>query len=115
MQEHSRGGGGGEFILTSFKNIFHVSDRVRVHVYKRHNFKQFETLSKFRAWSESRLFSNVFCAVTLPPVVIHDQRDRQFQNRPLVFYQVACVVSVAMTRENIHYIWKIVKLQIHDR
>ena len=32
------------FILTSFKNIFHLSDRVRVH-----NFKQFETLSKFRA------------------------------------------------------------------
>ena len=37
-------------------------------------------------------------------VVIHDQRDRQFQNRPRVFYQVARVVSVAMTRENIHYI-----------
>ena len=37
-------------------------------------------------------------------VVVHDQRDRQFQNRPWVFYQIARVVSVAMTRENIHYI-----------
>ena len=62
------------------------------------DFKQFETLSKFPAWSESRLFANE------PPVVIHDQRDRHFQNRPRVFYQVAHVVSVAMTRENIHYI-----------
>ena len=43
-------------------------------------------------------------SVVLPPVVIHDQRDRQFQNRPRVFYQVAHVVSVAMTHENIHYI-----------
>ena len=43
-------------------------------------------------------------SVVLPPAGIHDQRDRQFQNRPRVFYQVACVVSVAMTRENIHYI-----------
>ena len=54
-------------------------------------------------------------SVVLPPVVIHNQRDRQFQNIPRVFYQVARVVSVIMTRENIHYIWKIVKLQIHDR
>ena len=43
-------------------------------------------------------------SVVLPPVVIHDQRDRQFQNRPRVYYQFARVVSVAMTRENIHYI-----------
>ena len=43
-------------------------------------------------------------SVALPSVVIHDQRDRQFQNRPRVFYQAARVVSVAMTRENIHYI-----------
>ena len=42
--------------------------------------------------------------MVLPPVVIHDQRDRQFQNRSRVFYQVAHVMSVAMTRENIHYI-----------
>ena len=48
-------------------------------------------------------------SVVLPPVVIHDQRDRQFQNRPRVFYQVARIVSLAMTRENIHYIWKIIK------
>ena len=40
-------------------------------------------------------------SVMLPPVVIHDQRNRQSQNRPRVFYQVE---SVAMTRENIHYI-----------
>ena len=43
-------------------------------------------------------------SVVLPPVVIDDQRDRQFQNRQWVFYQVARVVSVAMTRENIHLI-----------
>ena len=43
-------------------------------------------------------------SVVLLPVVIHDQRDRQFQNRPRVFYLVARVVSVAMRRENIHYI-----------
>ena len=44
-------------------------------------------------------------SVVLPPVAIHDQRDRQFQNRPRVFYQVARIVSAtAMTRENIHYI-----------
>ena len=48
------------------------------------------------------MFANVL--VVLPPVAIHDQRDRQLQNRPRVFYQVAHVVSVAMTRENIHYI-----------
>ena len=43
-------------------------------------------------------------SVVLPPVVIHDQRDRQFQNRPRVFFQVSRVVLVAMRRENIHYI-----------
>ena len=52
------------FILTSFANIFLVSDRVRAQVYIRHNFKQFETLSKFRALSESRLFANVISGVT---------------------------------------------------
>ena len=31
--------------------------------------------------------------VVLPPVVIYDQRNRQFQNRPRVFYQVAHRVS----------------------
>ena len=30
----------------------------------RHNFKQFETLSKFRAWSESSLFANVMIKET---------------------------------------------------
>ena len=54
-------------------------------------------------------------SVMLPPVVIDDQRDRQFQNRPRVFFQVARVMSVAMTRESIYYIRNIVKLQIHDR
>ena len=43
-------------------------------------------------------------SVGLPQVVIHDRRDQQFQNRPRVFYQVASVVSVAIMRENIHYI-----------
>ena len=43
-------------------------------------------------------------SVVLPPVVIHDQRHRQFQNKQRVFYQVARVVSVVMTRENVHYI-----------
>ena len=46
-------------------------------------------------------------SVVLPPVVIHDFTD-YFKTD-----QVARVESVAMTRENIHYIWKIVKLQIH--
>ena len=36
-------------------------------------------------------------SVVLPPVVIDDQRDRQFQNRPLVFYQVARVVSPSLS------------------
>ena len=96
------------FILTSFKNIFLVSDRVRVHVYIRHNFKQFETLSNFRAWSESRLFANVISGVTTSG----DSWSKRptISKQPLVFYQVARVVSVAMTRENIHYIWKIGKL-----
>ena len=45
-------------------------------------------------------------------LVIHDQRDRHFQNRPRVFYQVARVVPVAMTRENMAYAktWSGVKL-----
>ena len=42
-------------------------------------------------------------SVVLPTVVIHYQKDRQIQNRPRVHYQVARVVSVAMTRESIHY------------
>ena len=41
-------------------------------------------------------------SVVLPPVAIPDQRDRQFQNRPRVFYRVTRVVSVAMTRININ-------------
>ena len=100
------------FILTSFKNMFHVSDRVRVHVYKRHNI-----LSSLKPYQNfgSDLSPNclLMFSVVLPPVLIHDQRDRQFQNRPWVFYEVARVVSVAMTRENIHFILKLVKLQIH--
>ena len=52
--------------------------------------------------NRSRIFAYVISGVTTSGV--HDQRDRQFQNRPRVFYQVARVLSVAMTRENIHYI-----------
>ena len=90
-------------MLTSFKNIFHVSDRVQIHVYIRHNFKH-QNFGPDLSPTCLLMFS-----VVLPPVVIHDQRDRQFQNRqfqnrPRVFYQVARVESVAMTRENIHYI-----------
>ena len=79
------------YIITSFKNIFHVSDRVLVHVSGRHNFKQFETLSKFGPDLSP-------ACLLIFSVVIHDQRDRQFQNRPRVFYQVTRVVSVAMSR-----------------
>ena len=79
-------------------HVFLFSDKVRV----RHNFKQFETLSNFGPDLSPDCV--LILSVVLPPVVIHDQRDRQFQNRPRVFYQVARVVSVAMTRENIHYI-----------
>ena len=89
-------------MLTSFKNIFHVSDPVRVHVYIQHNFKQFEPYQNFGPDLSPTCL--LIFSVELPPVVIHDQRDRQFQNRRRVFYQVACVESVAMTRENIHYI-----------
>ena len=89
-------------MLTSFKNLFRASDRVRVHVYIQHNFKQFETLSNFGPDLSPDCL--LMFSVVLPPVVIHDQRDRQFQNRPRVFYHVARVESVAMTRENIHYI-----------
>ena len=88
------------FILTSFKNIFHVSDQVRVHVYViiSSSLKSYQNLGPDLSPDCLLMFSVVF-----PPVVIHDQRDRQFQNRRQVFYQVARVVSVAMTRENIHY------------
>ena len=63
----------------------------------RNNFKKFETLSKFRAWSESGLFANVISCDSW------SKRPTIFK-QPLVFYQVACVVSVAMTHENVHYI-----------
>ena len=91
------------FILTSFKNIFHVSDWVRVHVYViiSISLKPYQNFGPNLSPDCLLMLS-----VVLPPVVIHDQRDRQFQNRPRVFYQVAHVVSVAMTRENIHYIRK---------
>ena len=94
------------FILTSLKNIFHVSDRVRVHIYViiSSSLKPYQNYGPDLSLACLLMFS----------VVVHDQRDRQFQNRPRVSYQVAHVVSVAMTRENIHYIWKIVKLQIHN-
>ena len=85
------------FMLT-FKNIFHVSDRVRVQVYIR-QLKPYQNFGPDLSPTCLLMFS-----VVLPPVVIHNQRYRQFQNRPRVFYQVACAESVAMTRENIHYI-----------
>ena len=86
-------------MVTSFKNIFYVSDQVRVHVYIQHNFKQFETLSKFRAWTVSNPFANVFSGVTT--------NGDSWSKRPTISKQttVIRVKSVAMTRENIHYIW----------
>ena len=89
------------FILTSFKNIFHVSDRVGVHVYViiSSSLKPYQNFGPDLSPDCLLMLS-----VVLTPVVIHDKSDRQFQNRPRVFYQVARVVSVAMTRENIHYI-----------
>ena len=79
-----------------FKNIFHVSDRVRVHVCViiSNSLKPYQNFGPDLSPACLLMFS----------VVVHDQRDRQFQNRPRVFYQVARVVSVAMTRENNHYI-----------
>ena len=72
-----------------------LSDISRVFVmsqtgYIRHNFKQIETLSKFRTLSESRLFANVFSGVTTSG----DSWSKRptIQNRPRVYYQVACVV-----------------------
>ena len=94
-----------DVILTSFKNIFHVSDRVQVRVYViiSSSLKPYQNFGPNLSPDCLLMFS-----VVLPPVVIHEQRDRQFQNRQRVFCQVARVVSVAMMRENIHYIWKIV-------
>ena len=62
------------FILTSFKNIFHVSDRVRVHVYV-------IISSSLKPYQNFGPDLSPACLLTLS-VVIHDQRDRQFQNRP---------------------------------
>ena len=86
-------------MLTSFKNIFHVSDGSEfMYTYDiiSSSLKPYQNFGPDRSPTCLLMFS-----VMLPPVVIHDQRDRQFQNRPRVFYQVE---SVAMTRENIHYI-----------
>ena len=83
-----------DFYINFFKTIFHVSDRVRVHVYViiSISLKPYQNFGPDLSPACLLMFS----------VVVHDQRDRQ--NRPRVFYQVARVVSVAMTRENIHYI-----------
>ena len=85
-----------DFYINFFKNIFHVSDRVRVHVYViiSSSLKPDQNFGPDLSPACLLMFS----------VVVHDQRDRQFLNRPRVFYQVARVVLVAMTRENIHYI-----------
>ena len=93
------------FISTSFKNTFHVSDRVRVHVNViiSSSLKPYQNLAPDLSPDCLLMFSGV-----LPPVV-HDQKDRQFQNRQRVFYQVTRLMPVAMTHENIHYIWRIVK------
>ena len=81
--------------ISTFKNIFNVSDRS-------------EFLYKYVIISSSLIpyqnFGPDLCldcllmlSVVLPPVVIDDQRDRQFQNRPWVFYQVARVVSPSLS------------------
>ena len=96
----------------AFINVSHVSDRVRnpyANIIISSSLKPYQNFGPDMSQDCLLMFS-----VVLPPVVIHDQSDRHLQNRPRVFYQVAHVVSVAMTRENIHYIWKIVKLKIHD-
>ena len=82
-------------------NFFHVSDWVRAHVYViiSRSSKPYQNFGPGLS-PDCLLMSSV----VLQPVVIHDQRDRQFLNRPWVFFQDARVVSVAMTRENIHYI-----------
>ena len=84
------------FTLTSFKNIFHVSDRVRVHVYViiSNSLKPYQNFGPDLSPACLLMFS-----VVLPPVVIHDQRDRHFQNRPRVLRRVS-----GHDAENIHYI-----------
>ena len=62
----------------------------------RQNFKHFETLSNCGP-DLSPAFLLIF-SVVLPPVV--NEQPYIKENRPPVFYKVACVVSVAMTREN---------------
>ena len=71
------------FILTSFTNIFHVLGRVRDHVYViiSSSLKPYQNFGPDLSPACLLMFS----------VVIHDQRDQQFQNRPRVFYQVAPV------------------------
>ena len=86
------------FISTSFRNIFHASDLVRVHVYKRHNFKQFETLSKFRAWSETRLFANVLCGYTTS--------GDSWSKRPTISKQTTGILSGRARRVGGNDAWK---------
>ena len=60
------------FILTSLKNIFHVSDRVRVHIYViiSSSLKPYQNFGPDLSLACLLMFS----------VVVHDQRDRQFHD-----------------------------------
>ena len=77
---------------------FHVSDRFRVHVYKRHIFKQFETLSKLRAWSESRLFANILSGVTTSGDL--------WSKTPTISKQTTGILSGRTRRVGGHDVWK---------
>ena len=60
------------FNINFLKNIFHVSDWVRVHVYIRQNFKQLKPYQNFGPDLSPDCL--LIFLVVLPPV-IHDQRD----------------------------------------
>ena len=74
-----------DFYINFFWKYILCLGQGRVHVYKRHNFKPFETLSKFLVGSDLSPDCLLVFSEVLLPVVIDDQRDRPFQNRPRVF------------------------------
>ena len=86
---------------------------IRVHVNIRHYFKQFENLSKFWAWSESRLFANGFSGVTT--------KGDSWSKRPTISKQTTGILSGRTRCVGGHDAWKYtlhmknVKLQIHGR
>ena len=75
-----------------------MSWMIWVHVYIRHNFKQFKSFSKFWAWSESRLFVNVFSGVTTS--------GDSWSKRPTISKQITGILSGRMHHVSGHDVWK---------